>query len=401
MPTTAAPVRPTWWPRFTSSIRSTALTARIGRVLGIAFGVCFLTGLVSALQYEPLTWLPWPASPPWLYRITQGVHVATGTACLPLIMIKLWSVYPNLFRFPPVRSVQHALERGSIAVLVAASLVQLATGFFNALNWYPFGWDFVVVHHYLAYVVIGALLLHIGIKLPDIVYGLRAKLADADVLTEIPWDENPVSHSIAGDVPPPPTPGLSRRGVLAASGIGVGIVLATSVGQTVTPLEPIGLLAIRRWRQGPQHVPVNRTSEQAGISEAATSPDWSLQVTGPQPYVITLADLAAAELTEDRLPINCVEGWSVGATWRGLRLLDLVVRAGGGAGSSVRVVSLEQGGIFTSSVIGGPQLGRALLATHLNGERLDLDHGYPLRLIAPNRAGVLNTKWLSRVEVQA
>ena len=78
-----------------------------------------------------------------------------------------------------------------------------------------------------------------------------------------------------------------------------------------------------------------------------------------------------------------------------------MIRAGGGPGSSVRVVSLEQGGIFTSSVIGGPQLGRALLATHLNGERLDLDHGYPLRLIAPNRAGVLNTKWLSRVEVQA
>jgi DMSO/TMAO reductase YedYZ molybdopterin-dependent catalytic subunit len=41
----------------------------------------------------------------------------------------------------------------------------------------------------------------------------------------------------------------------------------------------------------------------------------------------------------------------------------------------------------------------ALLATHLNGERLNLDHGYPLRLISPNRPGVLNTKWLTRVEV--
>ena len=296
MPRSPAPVRPLWWPRFTSSVRSTALTARLGRVLGIAFGVCFLTGLLSALQYQPLSWLPWPASPPWLYRITQGAHVATGTACLPLIMIKLWSVYPNLFRFPPLRSLVHALERGSIAVLVAASLVQLVTGFFNALNWYPFGWDFVVVHHYLAYVVIGALLLHVGIKLPDIVYGLRARLADADVLTEIPWDENPVSHSNAGEVPPPATPGISRRGVLAASGIGVGIVVATSVGQTLTPLEPIGLLAIRRWRQGPQQVPVNRTAEQAAITATATAADWMLRVDGPRPYVITLDDLARATL---------------------------------------------------------------------------------------------------------
>ena len=39
------------------------------------------------------------------------------------------------------------------------------------------GWGFVLVHHYLAYVVIGALLLHVGIKLPDIVYGLRARMA--------------------------------------------------------------------------------------------------------------------------------------------------------------------------------------------------------------------------------
>ena len=47
----------------------------------------------------------------------------------------------------------------------------------------------------------------------------------------------------------------------------------------------------------------------------------------------------------------------------------------------------------------GPQLSAALLATHLNGERLNVDHGYPLRLIAPNRPGVLNTKWLAMIEV--
>ena len=50
-------------------------------------------------------------------------------------------------------------------------------------------------------------------------------------------------------------------------------------------------------------------------------------------------------------------------------------------------------------MIFGPQLRTALLATHLNGERLTLDHGYPLRLIAANRAGVFNTKWLTRIGV--
>ena len=392
-------VRPRWWPHFSSTLRSTAVTARLGRVLGIAIAVCFGTGLLSELQYRPLAWAPWPAAPVWIYRVTQGVHVLTGTACLPLVLVKLWSVYPNLWRFPPVRSVLHALERASVALLVSATLVQLATGYANALDWYPFRWYFVDTHHYLAYVVMGSVLLHVAVKLPDIVYGLRADVAEADVLTEVAWEDNPAAHSNAGDLPAPPTPAISRRGVLAATGAGLGVVVLTTAGQTVTPLEPVGLFAIRQWRRGPQQVPVNRTAEQAEVLDLAVDPGWVLQVDGPTSFQLTLDDLEPASTGEARFPISCVEGWSVGAAWRGLSLLDLVRRAGGGPSSSVQVFSFEPLGAYNQSVITGPQLGVALLATHLNGRRLDLDHGYPLRLIAPNRAGVLNTKWLSRVVV--
>ncbi|MBA2438822.1 MAG: molybdopterin-dependent oxidoreductase, partial [Acidimicrobiia bacterium] len=40
-----------------------------------------------------------------------------------------------------------------------------------------------------------------------------------------------------------------------------------------------------------------------------------------------------------------------------------------------------------------------LLATHLDGEVLTLDHGYPLRLIGPDRPGVNQTKWVTRLVV--
>jgi hypothetical protein len=390
--------RPVFWPHFSSPVRSTALTARLGRLLGIAIGICFLTGLLSHYQYGPWRWLPEPASPVWGFRLTQGVHVATGMAAIPLVLIKLWSVYPNLFRWPPARSVKHAIERGTVGLLVAATLVQLITGFANALNWYPFRWDFVPVHWALAWVVVGSVLLHIAVKLPDIVYGLQIRVADGDVLSEIPWNENPVSHSNAGQVPPPPTPALSRRGVLTVTGLGLGAVLITTVGQTVKPLEPVGLLAIRQPRRGPQGVPVNRTAEQAQVLTTAVDPTWRLGVQGPRPYELSLAEVEALVEHQAWLPIACVEGWSALAHWRGVRLIDLVVRAGGGTESVVRVHSLEPVG-FNSSEIFGPQLSAALLATHLNGERLNVDHGYPLRLIAPNRAGVLNTKWLSSIEV--
>ena len=40
-----------------------------------------------------------------------------------------------------------------------------------------------------------------------------------------------------------------------------------------------------------------------------------------------------------------------------------------------------------------------VLTVNANGQVLDADHGYPCRLIAPTRPGVLQTKWLSRIEV--
>jgi heme A synthase len=87
---------------------------------------------------------------------------------IPLLFVKLWSVYPDKFRWPPLRSFKHAAERLSFAVLVSAVLLQVTTGLLNVLNWYPFPWDFVSVHHYLAYIIVGSVLLHVAIKLPDI-----------------------------------------------------------------------------------------------------------------------------------------------------------------------------------------------------------------------------------------
>src|SRR5829696_3767275 len=316
------PTRPRWWPSFSSTIRSTALTARLGRALAMAISISLVTGLLSLYQYEPWTWLPAPASPAWGYRVTQGVHVAVGTATIPLILVKLWSVFPNVFRWPPFPSLRRTIERLTLALLVAASLVQLVTGLFNVLGWYPFPWDFIVVHYALAYVVIGSVLLHVGIKLPDINYGLRADLPDADVLTEIPWNENPDSHSNAGERPAPPTPAISRRGVLAATGAGVGIVVLGTVGQSTPLLEPIGLLAPRQPSRGPLGLPVSKTAEEAQVADPASAPDWRLEVTGPQPYTLSLAEVEALPAVEEELPFPANEGWSARARWRGPRLLD-------------------------------------------------------------------------------
>ena len=94
--------------------RGERVASWLGLALGVSFTVCFLTGLYSHFAQHPPSWFTLTARPAGLYRVTQGLHVATGIAAVPLLLAKLWSVYPRLFVWPPVRSVAHALERLSL-----------------------------------------------------------------------------------------------------------------------------------------------------------------------------------------------------------------------------------------------------------------------------------------------
>jgi DMSO/TMAO reductase YedYZ molybdopterin-dependent catalytic subunit len=159
------------------------------------------------------------------------------------------------------------------------------------------------------------------------------------------------------------------------------------------------VLGPRDPRVGPQGFPVNRTARAAGIDVIDAS--YRLVIDGPRQVVLTLDELRALPQRTAQLPIACVEGWSASASWTGIRLLDLLEAAGAGAGRPVRVDSLQVGGNYRSSVLLLPHVRDplTLLALQLDGEPLHPDHGYPLRLIAPNRPGVLQTKWVTRLVV--
>ena len=150
--------------------RTTRVTVVLGRVLGAGFLVCFLTGLYSHFLQNPLPWMVFPTWPTGLYRITQGLHVSAGIACIPLLLAKLWTVYPKLFAFPPFTTVLELLERLSVAVLVSSALLQLAMGLLNTYQWYPWGpyFAFRDVHYALAWVIIGSVALHVAVQLPKI-----------------------------------------------------------------------------------------------------------------------------------------------------------------------------------------------------------------------------------------
>lgn len=370
-------------PRLWGRLHDTRTATVLGRWLGVALTVCFVTGLVSHALQEPPGWLAGrlPTRPVWGYRVTQGLHVASGIAAIPLLSAKLWAVYPKLFTWPPARSVGHALERLSVAVLVAAGLLEVVLGLVNTVQWYPWPFSFRQVHWALAWVLMGALLLHLAVQAPRIAAHWRRR-------SPAVWQE-------------PAAISRDRRSLLTGVGAAVGAVTVVTVGQTLRPLSGLALLAPRRPDIGPQGLPVNRTAAAARVSEARVR-DWRLRVTGPRPYTLTLAELAALPQHEEELPIACVEGWSASARWTGVRVRDLLDRAGAAPDAAVRVVSLQRRGGYGVSEL-GPRHARdplTLLALRLNGEVLALDHGYPARLIAPNRPGALQTKWVSTLEVR-
>ena len=81
-------------------------------------------------------------------------------------------------------------------------------------------------------------------------------------------------------------------------------------------------------------------------------------------------------------------------------MVDLAELVGATGARGIRVISLERGLYAVSTLpTAQSQDPLTLLALQLNGETLDIDHGYPARLIAPNLPGVMQTKWVSRIEV--
>lgn len=106
--------------------------------------------------------------------------------------------------------------------------------------------------------------------------------------------------------------------------------------------------------------------------------------------------------------------WTLGAIgvarWRGVRLADVLRRAG----LSPYAVDVQPRGLDADYISGGENLGRVrrplplakalddvLLAYEMNGERLPHDHGYPVRVLVPSWIGIASIKWVGDIEVSA
>jgi sulfite oxidase len=152
--------------------------------------------------------------------------------------------------------------------------------------------------------------------------------------------------------------------------------------------------------------------------------DWSLKVDGKvdHPISFTLADLKKLPRVELVGVLECagngrkfyephVAGtqWAFGSVgngrWTGVRLRDVLQKAGiqssaqqillDGADTPLGTMPDFQRTITTAKAL-DPD---TLLAYEMNGQALPVQHGFPLRVIAPGWAGDSWVKWLQHIEV--
>ena len=134
---------------------------------------------------------------------------------------------------------------------------------------------------------------------------------------------------------------------------------------------------------------------------------WGLSITGmvDQPFTITYQELVDMADFEDVVTLQCVSnevgGSLVGnATWQGVRLSELLERAGVQSGATQIVGKSVDGftaGFPTEVGLDGRT---ALVAIAMNGEPLPAAHGFPARLVIAGLYGYVSaTKWLDSIEL--
>ena len=142
-------------------------------------------------------------------------------------------------------------------------------------------------------------------------------------------------------------------------------------------------------------------------------PGWRLAVEGlasGRKESLAIGDLLSRlPLAEQVTRLCCVEGWSAVAWWGGVRWADFLrafpPKAGARWARLDSSVNLDSDGnpdpYYVSIDLETARHPQTLLATHLNGRPLPVEHGAPLRLLVPMKLGLKNIKAVTKITYSA
>ena len=142
-------------------------------------------------------------------------------------------------------------------------------------------------------------------------------------------------------------------------------------------------------------------------------PDWTLEVEGlasGKKETFTIGDLLSRFRRHEQVTrLCCVEGWSAIGWWGGLRFADFLEAHPPAPDAKwaklESSVNLDSDGdsdpYFVSIDLPTARHPQTLLATHQDGRPLSVEHGAPLRLLAPMKLGLKNIKAITKIVYSA
>ena len=244
-----------------------------------------------------------------------------------------------------------------------------------------------------------------------ILLGLGALLSRGEHVHELPATAYPTSHD------------GRRQFLIGAAAVTVGAAGAAAFGQKLSSAGlvpqvklPVPADAAGAFPQGVEGtvrgITPLRTSNAAfyrvdtNLTVPRVNADrWTLEIDGmvDKPMTITYAELMAMPMIERDITLTCVSnevggGYVGAARWQGVRLADLLKRAGVRSGSDQLLSTAVDGfqiGTPMEVVLDGRD---AMIAVGMNGQPLPAIHGFPARLVTPGLYGFVSaTKWLAKL----
>ncbi|RPJ51227.1 MAG: hypothetical protein EHM21_03220, partial [Chloroflexi bacterium] len=141
------------------------------------------------------------------------------------------------------------------------------------------------------------------------------------------------------------------------------------------------------------------------IPPSVNGETWRLAVGGlvDNPLELTLEEIRSRPAHSQAITLECISNRLAGdlistSMWTGVRLKDILEEAGLRQGA--QEVYIESADGFYESVPMSDAMDEStLLVYEMNGEALPEPHGFPLRIYIPNRFGMKQPKWITRMEV--
>jgi DMSO/TMAO reductase YedYZ molybdopterin-dependent catalytic subunit len=135
------------------------------------------------------------------------------------------------------------------------------------------------------------------------------------------------------------------------------------------------------------------------------SNSWHLTVNGlvDHPFTLSYQQLLVLPMQKQYESMMCVSNevggeYMSNALWEGVRLKDLLARAGVQKGA-IKVVLYAVDDYSDSIHLEKALEPTTLLAVHMNGATLPQGHGFPVRVLVPGIYGMKHCKWLTRIEL--